>query len=137
MNAKSFKTENLITFTDVLSEPFKQKFLAFLTIGKDNSDNPGRNCIDRLPQIVDCQITEQNPQDPDEDGFIVTDNFVIHNIGTSTENRFKTYYVETMELKDGTAGDLADYRSGTVNSKSFVGKVLLRIKWKFELYYTL
>ena len=25
------------------------------------------------------------------------------------------------------------YRSGTVNSKSFVGKVLLRIKWKFEL----
>ena len=25
------------------------------------------------------------------------------------------------------------YRSGTVNSKSFVSKVLLRIKWKFEL----
>ena len=25
------------------------------------------------------------------------------------------------------------YRSDTVNSKSFVGKVLLRIKWKFEL----
>ena len=25
------------------------------------------------------------------------------------------------------------YRSGTVNSKSFVGKVLLLIKWKFEL----
>ena len=25
------------------------------------------------------------------------------------------------------------YRSGTVNSKSFVGKVLLRVKWKFEL----
>ena len=25
------------------------------------------------------------------------------------------------------------YRSGTVNSKSFVGKVLLRIKQKFEL----
>ena len=29
------------------------------------------------------------------------------------------------------------YRSGTVNSKSFVGKVLLRIKWKFELNSTL
>ena len=29
------------------------------------------------------------------------------------------------------------YRSGTVNSKSFVGKVLLRIKWKFELIDTL
>ena len=25
------------------------------------------------------------------------------------------------------------YRSGTVNSKSFIGKVLLRIKRKFEL----
>ena len=25
------------------------------------------------------------------------------------------------------------YRSGTVNSKSFVGKVLIRIKWKIEL----
>ena len=25
------------------------------------------------------------------------------------------------------------YRSGTVNSKSFVGKDLLRIKWNFEL----
>ena len=25
------------------------------------------------------------------------------------------------------------YRSGRVNSKSFIGKVLLRFKWKFEL----
>ena len=29
------------------------------------------------------------------------------------------------------------YRSGTVNSKSFVGKDFLWIKWKFELNYTL
>ena len=29
------------------------------------------------------------------------------------------------------------YRSGTVNSKSFIGKVFLRIKWKFELTYAL
>ena len=29
------------------------------------------------------------------------------------------------------------YRSGMVNSKSFVGKVLLQIKWKFELTYVL
>ena len=29
------------------------------------------------------------------------------------------------------------YRSGTVNSKSFVGKVLLQIKRKFELIYAL
>ena len=32
---------------------------------------------------------------------------------------------------------IQNYRSGTVNSKSFVGKVLLRIKWKFELTYAL
>ena len=25
------------------------------------------------------------------------------------------------------------YRSGSVNSKSFIGKVLLQSKWKFEL----
>ena len=31
----------------------------------------------------------------------------------------------------------SEYRSGTVNSKSFVGKVFLRIKWKFELIYAL
>ena len=30
-------------------------------------------------------------------------------------------------------GASSAYRSGTVNSKSFVGKVLFRIKWKFEL----
>ena len=30
-----------------------------------------------------------------------------------------------------------DYRLGTVNSKSFVGKVLLRIKRKFKLHYAL
>ena len=32
-----------------------------------------------------------------------------------------------------TSLNVSWYRSGTVNSKSFVGKVLLRIKWKFEL----
>ena len=29
------------------------------------------------------------------------------------------------------------YKSDMVNSKSFIGKVLLRIKWKFELNKTL
>ena len=28
---------------------------------------------------------------------------------------------------------VCEYRSGTVNSKAFVGKVLLQIKWRFEL----
>ena len=40
-------------------------------------------------------------------------------------------------FKLASLDDLAIYRSGTVNSKSFVGKVLLRIKWKFELTYAL
>ena len=34
-------------------------------------------------------------------------------------------------------GCLYHYRSGTVNSKSFVGKDFLRIKWKFDLNYAL
>ena len=34
-------------------------------------------------------------------------------------------------------GENSRDRSGTVNSKSFVGKVFLRIKWKFELAKTL
>ena len=37
-----------------------------------------------------------------------------------------------MEL-EVNVGSVPYYRSGTVNSKSFVGKILLRIKWKFEL----
>ena len=44
----------------------------------------------------------------------------------------KTYLL-LVNLPDRTF----EYRSGTVNSKSFVGKVLLRIKWKFELTYAL
>ena len=38
--------------------------------------------------------------------------------------KLQSIFVENKALK---------YRSGTVNSKSFVGKVLLRIKRKFEL----
>ena len=33
--------------------------------------------------------------------------------------------------------NVSRYRSGTVNSKSFVGKVLLQIKWRFQLTYAL
>ena len=33
--------------------------------------------------------------------------------------------------------DKFNYRSGTVNSKSFVGKVFASNKWKFKLNYTL
>ena len=41
--------------------------------------------------------------------------------------------VTPMGHKASRVPPLTVYRSGTVNSKSFVGKVLLRIKWKFEL----
>ena len=34
---------------------------------------------------------------------------------------------------EGSMNSCVLYRLGTVNSKSFVSKVLLRIKWKFEL----
>ena len=38
-----------------------------------------------------------------------------------------------MKFFIGKVMAVGQYRSGTVNSKSFVGKVLLRIKGKFEL----
>ena len=41
------------------------------------------------------------------------------------------------EIRSEKMKDSFYYRLGTVKSKSFVGKVLLRIKWKFELHYTL
>ena len=43
------------------------------------------------------------------------------------------YQHTTIDLTFYSAVRCLMYRSGTVNSKSFVGQVLLRIKWKFEL----
>ena len=36
-------------------------------------------------------------------------------------------------LKSGDHSPDLNYRLGTVFSKSFIGKILLRIKWKFEI----
>ena len=55
--------------------------------------------------------------------------FLFQNI-VNTEPEPKLYKLLSFQ-------SLMEYRSGTVNSKSFVGKVLLRIKWKFELTYAL
>ena len=44
---------------------------------------------------------------------------------------------DTRAFKGKTQENDMFYRSGTVNSKSFVGKVLLQIKRKFELTYAL
>ena len=52
--------------------------------------------------------------------FCFTDPHFIKKVGISPE------YCKLFSTND-------KYRSGTVNSKSLVGKVLLRIKWKFEL----
>ena len=49
---------------------------------------------------------------------------ILHHITSYFSNYVLPHVNNDQELK---------YRSGTVNSKSFVGKVLLRIKWKFEL----
>ena len=40
-------------------------------------------------------------------------------------------------MRDPRGDVIYYYRTGTVKSKSFVGKVLLRIKWKFKLNNTL
>ena len=46
----------------------------------------------------------------------------------------KDLYRKTMENQHHACILEANYyRLGTVNSKSFIGKILLRIKWKFEL----
>ena len=42
-------------------------------------------------------------------------------------------FLDSTEAATKKAEKRSEYRSGTVNSKSFVHKVLLRIKWKFEL----
>ena len=59
-----------------------------------------------------------------EGTHIISPEFEHNNKGTYEHNNKGTY-------------QHWQYRSGTVNSKSFVGKVLLRIKWKFELTYAL
>ena len=48
-------------------------------------------------------------------------------------NVFDMKHLHSQELLH--SGTYLDYRLGPVNSKSFIGKVLLRIKWKFDLQY--
>ena len=58
-------------------------------------------------------------------GFATSHNFLLPEILKLLPIPVNVYVVKNINLPN--------YRSGTVNSKSFVGKVLLRIKWKFEL----
>ena len=66
-------------------------------------------------------------------------NIVYNHHHRTTLNPFLNYtkmvmlMVHVNKSLDVNAVHHFSYRSGTVNSKSFVGKVLLRIKWKFEL----
>ena len=43
------------------------------------------------------------------------------------------FFLKFKQYKNTNIANFMYYRLGTVNSKSFVGKVLLWIKWKFEL----
>ena len=53
---------------------------------------------------------------------------------TSMPGKRSCHLIEVMLSNvSGSSLNVVTYRSGTVNSKSFVGKVVLRIKWKFEL----
>ena len=47
--------------------------------------------------------------------------------------RYMSIYLRTNNTNSWLTEMSNNYRSGTVNSKSFVCKVLLRIKWRFEL----
>ena len=62
--------------------------------------------------------------------FSITHKENIQMVCFDFHDLIRKYYIMMYMI---TALWLQDYRSGTVNSKSFVSKVLLRIKWKFEL----
>ena len=77
---------------------------------------------------------------------LVLTSLHIHNVltkGAQHKSMVKSMHKRTMAAPPGQfialqainalKETITRYRSGTVNSKSFVGKVLLRIKQKFEL----
>ena len=57
----------------------------------------------------------------------------LHNIARSDRIRLKTKNLNICYVIWFFMLVVLEYRLGTVNSKSFLSKVLLRIKWKFEL----
>ena len=70
--------------------------------------------------------------------YTVNSNFHLIRSKTLSTNDFELtvpdlYFSLPHALQIVSFLEKLDYRSGTVNSKSFVGKGLLRIKWKFEL----
>ena len=62
--------------------------------------------------------------------ILITMNCIYNNSG----RRYSTSTSTSVEFElDNLHLSFPMYRLGPVNSKSFIGKVLLRIKWKFEL----
>ena len=57
------------------------------------------------------------------DPAITTGSEIYHLCGKDQIFKSRDYRIFELECP---------YRSGTVNSKSFIGKVLLQIKWKFK-----
>ena len=74
----------------------------------------------------ECSLTTENCR--------FTDNVAASKGGTILVLDHSQYQDTGSHFIGNTASDVGwYYRSGTVNSKSFIGKVLLRIKWNFEL----
>ena len=77
------------------------------------------------PTIID--ITHRKNKSTNSVAFLVNSKSIkiasVHTLHATRAPKKKTFGFFT----------ISKYRSGTVNSKSFIGKVLLRIKWKFEL----
>ena len=72
--------------------------------------------------------------------FLLHLHIYMHPAGTSINFAFceEIRQLFTMVVCEKIFGSIRNnYRSGTVNLKSFVGKVLLLIKWKFKLNSTL
>ena len=86
--------------------------------------------------------------DPDSDSYCDSDckpnDYIVHSILTYFHCQIRIpnavaieYYVELVSTDLDSDLDPSPivfvHRLGTVNSKSFVGKDFLRIKWKYEL----
>ena len=63
--------------------------------------------------------------------------FLVENFGNVFYVRWKILLHDVRFNSREVRLNQTSYRSGTVNSKPFIGKVFLKIKWKFELIYAL
>ena len=111
------------------SHMFIKQYL--FNIDKQRIANNDRTCI--------AKKTEKTKNSSNAD--YPPQNFCIYRSKQRIANNDRTCIAKKKNQKKTKNSSNADYppqnvciyRSSTVNSKSFVGKVLLQIKWKFEL----